>query len=575
MQDLGTLGGDRSEATDVSTDGNVVVGWSINVNGNAQPFRWTPTEGMISLSISGGEWSEASAVSADGNTIILVTGNFNGNWQVFRWTPQNGLQNLGTLGGSGSWATDVSADGNVVIGWSYTVHGLVHAFRWTLQAGIQDLGTLSVTGKALTRSAPSRPVSFPALTPDPFENSATATLYQVESANVKAKAMFAQLQKNQDRLRSPKVLGGSWIGATHISSNGSIVVYQTMNILSQERIIWWTPSNSPIDLGTLGGCCSRFNGISAEGNVVVGRSIDTNGNLRAFRWTVHDGMQNLGASEEIWSEATDVSADGNVVVGNVHYWNSSRAFRWTLEEGRQDLGTLGGDWSQVTAISADGNVVVGRSNDANGNSHAFRWTPQDGMQDLGTLGGRWSEAKAVSADGSVVVGWSEDANGNQHAFRWTPQSGMQDLNEAFAELLTDGSVLYEANDVTPDGRYIVGYGYNATTGRSEAFLLDTGTPTAVEAPPGIEGFVVAYPNPFREQTTFTFTLKAPATVRLQVFDVLGREVARRTWTQLAVGEHRLVWKARDAHGQPLPPGVYVCRLELGDRVESRMLVHLR
>jgi len=241
----------------------------------------------------------------------------------------------------------------------------------------------------------------------------------------------------------------------------------------------------------------------------------------------------------------------------------------------QDLGTLGGAESYATAVSADGNVVVGWSLDANGNRRAFRWTSQTGMQDLGTLGGRWSEAKAVSADGSVVVGWSEDANGNQHAFRWTPQSGMQDLNEAFAELLTDGSVLYEANDVTPDGRYIVGYGYNATTGRSEAFLLDTGTPTAVEAPPGIEGFVVAYPNPFREQTTFTFTLKAPATVRLQVFDVLGREVARRTWTQLAVGEHRLVWKARDAHGQPLPPGVYVCRLELGDRVESRMLVHLR
>jgi hypothetical protein len=30
--------------------------------------------------------------------------------------------------------------------------------------------------------------------------------------------------------------------------------------------------------------------------------------------------------------------------------------------------------------------------------------------------------------------------------------------------------------ISPDGRYIVGWGYNAATGREEAFLLDTGFP---------------------------------------------------------------------------------------------------
>jgi hypothetical protein len=31
-----------------------------------------------------------------------------------------------------------------------------------------------------------------------------------------------------------------------------------------------------------------------------------------------------------------------------------------------------------------------------------------------------------------------------------------------------------ATAISPDGRYIVGWGYNAATGRDEAFLLDTG-----------------------------------------------------------------------------------------------------
>jgi uncharacterized membrane protein len=93
------------------------------------------------------------------------------------------------------------------------------------------------------------------------------------------------------------------------------------------------------------------------------------------------------------------------------------------------------------------------------------------MQDLGTLGGNWSVAYGVSADGSVVVGLSVG-----RAFRWTAAGGMEDLNTTYASLLTPNSWLYSAYAISPDGRYIVGRGYNAATNRDEAFLLDTGFP---------------------------------------------------------------------------------------------------
>jgi probable HAF family extracellular repeat protein len=96
------------------------------------------------------------------------------------------------------------------------------------------------------------------------------------------------------------------------------------------------------------------------------------------------------------------------------------------------------------------------------------------MQDLGTLGGNSSEAYSVSADGSVVVGKARNAAGQSRPFRWTASAdGMEDLNTTYASLLTNGSMLWEARAISPNGRYIAGYGMNAVTGRDEAFLLDT------------------------------------------------------------------------------------------------------
>jgi probable HAF family extracellular repeat protein len=139
----------------------------------------------------------------------------------------------------------------------------------------------------------------------------------------------------------------------------------------------------------------------------------------------------------------------------------------------QDLGTLGGNYSEAYVVSANGTVVVGLAANAAGQPRAFRWTASGGMQDLGTLGGGFSRAWGVSADGAVVVGWAGNAAAQSRAFRWTASGGMEDLNTTYASLLTNGSTLIIAYAISPDGRYIVGYGYNAAAGRNEAFLLDT------------------------------------------------------------------------------------------------------
>ena len=100
------------------------------------------------------------------------------------------------------------------------------------------------------------------------------------------------------------------------------------------------------------------------------------------------------------------------------------------------------------------------------------------MHDLGTLHNHdGSRAWSASANGSEVVGESWPPMGAAHAVRWTHTSRgweIEDLNRTYARLLPPGSHLAAATAISPDGRYIVGGGINAATGRIEAFLLDTG-----------------------------------------------------------------------------------------------------
>ena len=65
----------------------------------------------------------------------------------------------------------------------------------------------------------------------------------------------------------------------------------------------------------------------------------------------------------------------------------------------------------------------------------------------------------------------------------------------------------------------------------------------------------AYPNPFRETTTFGVALPAPADVEMTIYDVLGRRVARLLSGPQPAGRQEVRW---DAAG--LPSGTYLVRL---------------
>jgi len=306
-------------------------------------------------------------------------------------------------------------------------------------------------------------------------------------------------------------LGGSSSVAKDVSADGTVVVGTSRDVNDRSRAFRWTALDGMQNLGTLSNYnySSDASGVSADGSVVVGSSMGFGGQLRAFRWTELGGMQDLGTLQGAsWSSANDVSADGSVVVGN----SGGRGFRWTEAGGMQPID--GHLESSVYAVSADGSVAVGSVPGYNYRLFAYRWSADGTWQNLTIWSIERATAFGVSPNGALVVGWGAQANDGwrrrawvwggvggvqlpsqsqavayaisrndvvvgesaNRATRWVYCNGRyveQDLNSVYFNVLNPGSSLNAAYAISPDGRYIVGSGYNGATRRTEGYLLDT------------------------------------------------------------------------------------------------------
>ena len=345
---------------------------------------------------------------------------------------------------------DVSADGSTVVG-QYGIYYFdqtanLRAFRWTAETGVQDLHSL-VGGRP--------------------ENESVATAVSADGSVVVG---YVSNERNRNRRPDDRLLyafrwengavqlltppGARDISAAFdVSADGSVIVgCATGNFPTSDAMIHpvrWVDGALQVleipDLTRVGQALV----VSADGSsVAVEGAVRVNGRpvRRVFVWR-NGAVQMLPSSVDAWP--TGISADGSVVVGggSVSPFSSAPYTRFTARH------------------------------------PACRWENGE-LSVLNTPEGMRAVAHDVSADGSVVVGGIDPGLGRNdfyynvryiRAVRWT-QAGIEDLNQTYADLLRDGSILVFAHAVSPDGRYIVGTGFNAATGRQEAFLLDTGFP---------------------------------------------------------------------------------------------------
>jgi probable HAF family extracellular repeat protein len=161
---IGLGAADGAQATGVSADGTKTAFYERD-GGNTWAYLHTPEHPYVSLGYLGSMWVASTAgVSGDGSVVVgkslsdRATGGPSGfGWsEAFRWDSVNGIQPLGDLPGGdfASSAVDVSFDGSTIVGTGVSAQG-EEAFLWTASAmtGLGDLPGGAFKSNALTVSA--------------------------------------------------------------------------------------------------------------------------------------------------------------------------------------------------------------------------------------------------------------------------------------------------------------------------------------------------------------------------------------------------------------------------------------
>lgn len=84
-----------------------------------------------------------------------------------------------------------------------------------------------------------------------------------------------------------------------------------------------------------------------------------------------------------------------------------------------------------------------------------------------------------------------------------------------------------------------------------------------------------YPNPFNPSTTIKFSIPKRSDVTIQIYNVLGQEVAMLVNERLSAGEHSVSWNGLNYKGESAATGVYFYRLIAGQNQLTREMILIK
>jgi len=147
----------------------------------------------------------------------------------------------------------------------------------------------------------------------------------------------------------------------------------------------------------------------------------------------------------------------------------------------------------------------------------------------------------------------------------------------------DGPVSWSLDWTAPESEsevifYAAGNAANSNNNSLGDFIYTTSLAipreVSVAPAPRPDGFALlgAAPNPFNPSTEISFQMDQGGLVRLTVFDLAGREVARLMDGTRPAGRHSARWNGLTAQGRPVATGVYLARLEHRGRAQVTRLL---
>ena len=124
--------------------------------------------------------------------------------------------------------------------------------------------------------------------------------------------------------------------------------------------------------------------------------------------------------------------------------------------------------------------------------------------------------------------------------------------------------------VFPTGAYGISKNLKILVGNREFLAEETSDKTLVP-----ENFVLSqnFPNPFNPVTSIRFGLPRAEKVRIQVFDILGKEVTTLIDNeQKQAGYHLVSWNSKDKYGSEVASGLYIYRLQAGKFSQTKKML---
>ena len=128
-------------------------------------------------------------------------------------------------------------------------------------------------------------------------------------------------------------------------------------------------------------------------------------------------------------------------------------------------------------------------------------------------------------------------------------------------------VVFFGADFDDEGNIYCTQRYSFGVYQQDLFELASGSVNSFVSVSDFSFNVTAYPNPFNASTVLDFALPTAAPIKIIVYDIMGREVARLVEGFKPAGSHSVTWNA-----EGLSSGVYFARLEAGDFRQTRKVL---
>jgi hypothetical protein len=84
----------------------------------------------------------------------------------------------------------------------------------------------------------------------------------------------------------------------------------------------------------------------------------------------------------------------------------------------------------------------------------------------------------------------------------------------------------------------------------------------------------AQPNPFTSYAVINYSLAVGDVALLRIYDLVGNEVRTLSDSYRPAGFYTAFWDAADNTGETLSPGIYFCRLQVGEQTLTQKLLLL-